>query len=225
MKCGKTYSRMMRRSVRGTLSRFLAILCIVALGTGFLCGLLSTEPDMKTGADKYYDEQNAMDFLIQGTLGLTQADVEALEKEPYIEQAAGKYSQDMLMRGKDEESYVTRVIGEDFDDEHAICRMQLLEGRFPENNGECVIEVPNMYAYEIPVGETFTIDTQNKGYDDLKESLSRDTFKVVGIQWSWRCTCRKMPIRWITIRRSMRQQPVRKNWIPTVRNTRISSMK
>ena len=99
MKCGKTYSRMMRRSVRGTLSRFLAILCIVALGTGFLCGLLSTEPDMKTGADKYYDEQNAMDFLIQGTLGLTQADVEALEKEPYIEQAAGKYSQDMLMRG------------------------------------------------------------------------------------------------------------------------------
>lgn len=181
MKCGKTYSRMMRRSVRGTLSRFLAILCIVALGTGFLCGLLSTEPDMKTGADEYYDEQNAMDFLIQGTLGLTQADVEALEKEPYIEQAAGKYSQDMLMRGKDEESYVTRVIGEDFDDEHAISRMQLLEGRFPENNGECVIEVPNMYAYEIPVGETFTIDTQNKGYDDLKESLSRDTFKVVGI--------------------------------------------
>ena len=181
MKCGKTYSRMMRRSVRGTLSRFLAILCIVALGTGFLCGLLSTEPDMKTGADRYYDEQNAMDFLIQGTLGLTQEDVEALNAQPYIEQATGKYSQDMLMRNEEEESYVTRVIGEDFDDADAISRLQLLEGRFPEKENECVIEVPNMYAYEIPVGEVFSIDTQNKGYDALKESLSTDTFEVVGI--------------------------------------------
>lgn len=181
MKCGKTYSKMMRRSIRGTLSRFLAILCIVALGTGFLCGLLSTEPDMKAGADRYYDEQNAMDFLIQGTLGLTQEDVDALSQKPWIDRAEGRYSLDMLMLGSGEESYVTRVIGEHFDHPDAVSKVQLLEGRFPENNGECVIEVPNMYAYEIPVGETFTIDPQNKGYDDLTTQLSTDTFQVVGI--------------------------------------------
>ena len=181
MKCGKTYSRMMRRGVRGTLSRFLAILCIVALGTGFLCGLLSTEPDMKAGADRYYDAQNAMDYLIQGTLGLTQEDVDALAEQPWIERAEGRYSLDMLMAGSAEESYVTRVIGERFDNDDAVSKVQLLEGRFPNNTGECVIEVPNMYAYEIPVGETFTIDPQNKGYEDLLTQLSTDTFKVVGI--------------------------------------------
>ena len=58
MKTGKTYNSMMIRSVRGTMTRFLAILCIVALGTGFLTGLLSTEPDMRAGADKYFGRNN-----------------------------------------------------------------------------------------------------------------------------------------------------------------------
>ncbi|MCR5135427.1 MAG: FtsX-like permease family protein [Clostridiales bacterium] len=122
-----------------------------------------------------------MDFLIQGTLGLTEEDVTALEQEPYIERAAGKYSLDMLMRSSVDESYVTRVIGEDFNDEKAVSRVQLIEGRLPAAADECVIEVPNQYAYVIPVGEVFTIDPQNKGVEELHESLRKDAFKVVGI--------------------------------------------
>ena len=71
----KTYNKMMIRGVRGTMTRFLAILCIVALGTGFLCGLLSTMPDMRVGVDRYFDEQNAMDFLIQGSQGINEENV------------------------------------------------------------------------------------------------------------------------------------------------------
>ena len=55
-----------------------------------------------------------------------------------------------------------------------------LDGRFPEAEGECVIEIPNKYAYEIALGEILTIDPSNKGYDDLMDSLKSDTFKVVG---------------------------------------------
>ena len=146
MKCGKTYGSMMRRSIKGTLSRFLAILCIVALGTGFLCGLMSTEPDMKAGADQYFDEQNMMDFLIQSTVGLSKKDIKVLREQPYVEQVEGKHVMDMMMQDTNAETYVTRVIGEDFSDKESISRTQLLEGRMPEKPGECVVEVPNMYA-------------------------------------------------------------------------------
>ena len=38
----RTYSKNIRRTLTGTRSRFLAIFAIVALGVGFLAGLLST---------------------------------------------------------------------------------------------------------------------------------------------------------------------------------------
>ena len=100
----KTYNKMMIRGVRGTMSRFLAILCIVALGTGFLCGLLCTQPDMRAGIDRYFDEQNAMDFLIQGTQGINEDNIKALNADRNIEYAEGKYSLDMLTRDTSEES-------------------------------------------------------------------------------------------------------------------------
>lgn len=52
---------MILRSVYRTKSRFLSILAIVAVGVGFLGGLLSTAPDMQLTADKYYDDYR---FLI-----------------------------------------------------------------------------------------------------------------------------------------------------------------
>ena len=177
----KTYNKMMIRGVRGTMTRFLAILCIVALGTGFLCGLLSTMPDMRVGVDRYFDEQNAMDFLIQGSQGINEENVEALKKEDCIEYAHGKYTLDLLMKDSEGESYVTRAIGEVFTDETSVNKVSLVDGRLPEKTGECVIEIPNMYAYEVKVGETLVIDETNRDYEDMLDTLKTDTFKVTGI--------------------------------------------
>ena len=71
---------MVKRSIRGSLSRFLAILCIIALGAGFLAGLLSTTPDMEQTADDYYHTHNAYDYDVKGTLGLTNSDISALKQ-------------------------------------------------------------------------------------------------------------------------------------------------
>ena len=42
----KTYHKTVLRTIRSTLSRFLAIFAIVALGVGFLAGLLSSPVDL-----------------------------------------------------------------------------------------------------------------------------------------------------------------------------------
>ena len=44
---------MLRRSIKATFGRYVAILAIVALGVGFFAGLKSSEPAMSGTADDY----------------------------------------------------------------------------------------------------------------------------------------------------------------------------
>ena len=44
------------RSIRSSLNRFLSIVAIVALGSGFLAGLYAASPDMFETADSYLDD-------------------------------------------------------------------------------------------------------------------------------------------------------------------------
>ena len=49
----KSYRKSIWRTVRQSASRFMAIFAIVALGVGFLAGLLSATPDMRYSADRF----------------------------------------------------------------------------------------------------------------------------------------------------------------------------
>ena len=51
----KSYRKNILRTIRGTASRFWAIFAIVALGVGFLAGLLASTPDMRYSGDLYFD--------------------------------------------------------------------------------------------------------------------------------------------------------------------------
>ena len=105
----RTYRKSILREVRTTLSRFLAILLIVALGVGFLAGLLATTPDMRQSTDAYYDETNLMDIRVVSTLGLTAADLEAVADAPGIERAELAYTADALFETPYSDATVTRV--------------------------------------------------------------------------------------------------------------------
>ena len=83
----KTYFLMILRSVYRTKSRFLSILAIVAVGVGFLGGLLSTAPDMQLTADKYYDDYRFFDIDVKGTMGLTDDDADELSKLECVDRA------------------------------------------------------------------------------------------------------------------------------------------
>ena len=48
----KTYLKSILRAIRHSLSRFVAIFSIVALGAGFLAGVLASPLDMRISADR-----------------------------------------------------------------------------------------------------------------------------------------------------------------------------
>ena len=52
------------RSVKNTKSRFIAIMAIIAIGSGFFAGVKSAGPDMKLSAADYLDKQALDDFHI-----------------------------------------------------------------------------------------------------------------------------------------------------------------
>ena len=66
--------KMLLRSIKGSLGRYLAIVAIIALGVGFYAGLQSSQPAMLETADSYLRDQRMYDFQLMSTLGLTKGD-------------------------------------------------------------------------------------------------------------------------------------------------------
>ena len=56
----KTFIKTIFRDFKKNFTRLIAIVAIVALGVGFLIGLLSSTPDLQDSMDKYYDEYDMM---------------------------------------------------------------------------------------------------------------------------------------------------------------------
>ena len=64
------------RSIKKTISRFISIVVIVALGSGLFIGLNSVSTDMTESADVYYKNNNLMDLRLQSFIGLYEEDLE-----------------------------------------------------------------------------------------------------------------------------------------------------
>ena len=161
----------MLRAVRKSQSRFWAIFGIVALGAGFFCGLLSCGPSMRDTVDRYYDEANMMDIQILSTLGLTQEDAEEAAKVEGVTGVTPAYQTDATVI-MDERELTTRFhsLPEDFspDDLDAINKPLLLEGRWPQNDSECVLGLRQTEnGEESPVGSTITVESDDLGQKEL----------------------------------------------------------
>jgi putative ABC transport system permease protein len=176
---GKTYLKIILREIRSSLGRFLGIFAIVALGVGFLSGLLATTPDMKASVDRYFDKTNMMDIWIKATMGISRADLGALAQLDEVALIQGVYSLDVLVKTSREEELVTRIYGlplETLGQPGFVNRLELLTGRMPEQEDECLVQEPGGLLRPIEIGTTLSImDT------DLKEVYTQSTFTVTGI--------------------------------------------
>ncbi len=176
----KMYARTITREIKQSFGRFVAIIAIVALGVGFLVGILSSTPDMKASVNQYYTETAMSDFDIKSTMGLTKKDVRALSGLTDVKQVMPAYAMDSLITTQDDELLTARIYGLDFSvaRDSQINRLTLLEGRMPEGKHECVIENPNSYMDDLSIGEKVTLSPDN---ENLKDTYAQTTFTIVGI--------------------------------------------
>lgn len=157
--------------IRKSKARFISIFLIVALGVAFFSGIQASSPDMQYSGDAYYEAAKLMDLRIQGTLGLTQNDVEAVSDIDGVEMAEGGYSTD-VMSGEDDARKVLHL-------ESISSNFNLLtadEGRIPEKSGEIFLDKPFAKNQGYKVGDTISVSE-----DGDSELLKKTTYTVVGI--------------------------------------------
>lgn len=161
------------REIRSSLGRFLSIFFIVAIGVAFFSGIRASEPDMRYSGDAYFDEKNLMDIEVISTLGLTDDDIEAAEAVDGIEKAEGGYSVDALC-SEGENQIVVHVMSI----LPTMNQVQLEEGRLPEAEDECVVDVDYLKTGLWEIGDAITFSSGTE--DDITDSLKTDTFTIVG---------------------------------------------
>lgn len=167
----KTRAKNIFRGIRGSLNRFLSILFIVALGSGFMAGLAATSPDMYATSDRYMDEYNWYDLDIKSTLGFSNDDLLAIRAENGIVYAQGARVVDTVLKASDDEAYTSRVFGIlDKNGNTVINRARLKEGRMPENDDECVIQPVSgrYFAGNLKIGDELSVSADGARSDRLK---------------------------------------------------------
>lgn len=159
--------------IKKSFHRFISIFFIVVLGVAFFTGIRATEPDMKISADAFYDERKLLDIRILSTYGLTQEDIQALEKLEEIQEIEGAYSKDVLCQ-MEEKQLTVKVLSLP----NELNQIVVKEGRMPEKVNECIVDTGFLLKSGYQVGDTITIKS---GTDEaLSETLIEDTYVIVG---------------------------------------------
>ena len=178
------------------MSRFISIVIIVALGTGFFVGIKSASPSMSKTAEEYFNTNNLMDIRVQSTIGLTDSDVEAIRNIPGVSGVMGQKFTDalVLVNGQPEididgSQISTRAYGINLSklqeyyyggtDDNFINRPTLIEGTYPTQPNQCLVDASELSTPDsYKIGNIITLEPDSNS--DLSV-LSISQFQIVGI--------------------------------------------
>lgn len=150
-------------TIKKSIKKFISILLIVLLGVGFFAGIKATSPDMKKTLNKYYQKTTFQDLELLSTWGVTKDEVLVLKDKGY--QVNGYYMLDGVIKSETEE--IAKIIS--FNDKQNLNKLNLIEGRLPQNDKECVIDASFKHNHKI--GDTLTV---------LNENFKETHLKIVG---------------------------------------------
>ena len=149
----KTFKKNIRRSITGSLGRYLAILLIIMLGVAFLTGLRITRPVMTATATEYINDTALYDLRLLSTIGFDDADVSAVSAVEGVTAAAGSANADFISRdGETESVYRAHMLTD------GINEPMLTAGSLPTRGDECLADAgrfsEDMIGQKITVSET-----------------------------------------------------------------------
>lgn len=170
---GNIYSRNIRRTIMGSLGRFIAILAIIALGTGFFAGVKNTKGSMMLTCDEYVNTYNMYDFRLISNYGFTDEDAETIAALDEVKAAEGSVTADFFSEDSSGNSIVLRA--------HSITQqvnnVDVIDGRLPEADNECVAD--NHFFTSGDIGSTVKVTDENDKAE--KDALAYGEYEIVGI--------------------------------------------
>ena len=167
------YAKNIKRTIFGSLGRYIAILAIIAIGVGFFVGVKNTKASMILTCDEYVNEFDLYDFKLISTYGFTEDDVEALSRVDEVSAAEGAVYADFFSEDRNNQSVIIRA--------HSVTdnvnRVDLAAGRMPEKANECVAD--DFYFSEDDIGLKLKVTDKNE--KGQKAALKFKEYEIVGI--------------------------------------------
>lgn len=145
----KTAVRLFKKHI----ARLITIIAIVAVSVGFMSGVGEVEGRINYASEKYYKAQNMPDFYIKSsrTTGFLPNEISAIE-----DIADGEILQSFSLEQKNGDGVIYRIYNYELGSE--INKLEIKDGRLPENDNEILVERATDDYKEYKVGETVTLE-------------------------------------------------------------------
>lgn len=171
----KTFFKNLFRDIKKSISRFLSIVIIIAIGVAFYGGVRATSPDMKMSGDYYFRKNNFMDFKMLSPMGFTKEDVEYIVKQNGISEAEGAYSIDGVIE-KDKRQLVMNI--NSLQNENGINDIRMIRGKRPERVNEAIIEEKFFKENKLSLNDKIVLKSGND--NNIENALKNIEFTIVG---------------------------------------------
>lgn len=165
----KFYWKTVFKNISQSKGRFFSIFMIIFLGAAVFSGLRNTPYTMASSVDTYLNNHNYADLTYIATLGFSDEDVAKVRSLKGVKKVVPCYQFDALFSHKDGKSGVT-VYSQDHYDQNMLDRPEIVKGRYPKKEDECIIDV-NLGKYNYKIGHTIELFNDN----------GTKTYKIVGI--------------------------------------------
>lgn len=134
----KTYNRYFLRSLKKDLSKILSIVAIVALGVGFLIGLLSCTPNLYKSVNSYLKDVSYQDIILKSNVGFDTKTIEYLQENIEDIETINRKTEVEDTLFTENTSIYTHIVYQSIEN-----NLSLVEGRMPSAKNECVILTSN----------------------------------------------------------------------------------
>lgn len=160
------------RLIKRTIKRFITLLLMVLIGSGFMVGLMSSSPMLEESVDVYNDEYNLMDVQIYSSFGFCDEDLKVIANVKGVKEVEGSKFVDAYGKTDDSSQFVVRVSEIDTD----INKFELIEGRMPTNPNEALVLHGSQLGGRVDIGSF--VEVYND--DEIEDNLKNTKYTVVG---------------------------------------------
>ena len=164
------YYKKIKRSIFKSKARFLSIFSIVFLGAAVFAGLRNTPDIMSISMDHYLDEHRFADLTYMSTLGFSEEDIHSIENIEGVEALRYGYQFDVQTEYQGKYLGMT-VYTNDHYDEQMLNAPELIDGRFPTADNECLLDEKIHKEKGLNLNQTI----------DIFNEQGKKTFTIVGI--------------------------------------------
>lgn len=141
--------------------RFCILAVIAMLGVAVMTGIYAGCNDMLLGANDTYSKLKAYDLQIISTLGLTDKDVKAIKKLPFVSEAEAEKSFKATAHPSNNSnlSYAMNVVQYNHNVKK-LNRLHLMRGNMPTNNRQAVVTERFLHDSGLRIGSTLFLSMQ-----------------------------------------------------------------